>query len=213
MSTPRLSACASSSIRYVFPTPAAKPMYSFSRPRLVRWTSSRKSSGRGRGLLMARGALGIGSRRCDRTVGSSAEIEQQHVHPGLAREGRASAPRCCFDHGADAFRRHAARRATRGTCQSAPAGERCGSSPLPDAVTSSAGIGPGAVGVCLAQARDICRDPVAQLLRRRAEVRSRRRAAIVAVICRPPTAAAGSRRASENSVRSARSRSRARCRR
>src|SRR6185295_17832870 len=36
--------------------------------------------------------------------------------------------------------------ATRGTCHRAPSGLRCGSRPLPEAVTSSAGTGPGASG-------------------------------------------------------------------
>jgi len=37
-------------------------------------------------------------------------------------------------------------RAMRGTCQSAAAGERWGSRPLAEALTSSAGTGPSALG-------------------------------------------------------------------
>ena len=70
--------------------------------------------------------------------------------------------------------------ATRGTCQSAAAGPRCGSRPLAEAVTSSAGPAPAPAG-SPPEALHVRRDAVAQLLRRGAQVRARRGGRVVAV--------------------------------
>ena len=75
---------------------------------------------------------------------------------------------------------------------SAAAGDRCGSRPLAEVVTSSAGTGTRRVGVLLLQPLHVGLHAVAQLRRRRAEVRARRRPSRRSR-CRRPTAAAGSR--------------------
>ena len=60
--------------------------------------------------------------------------------------------------------------ATRGACQRAASGLTWGSSPLPDAVTSSTGIAPRRRGVLRTKPVEVCGDAIPQLLRSRPEV-------------------------------------------
>src|SRR5450756_3139942 len=82
MSIPRPRiASASSSIRYVLPTPAACPRYTFRFPRFgSREASLRNASGSGRSFPALRFTGRLWSRSAE------FEIQEQHVHPPFAED-------------------------------------------------------------------------------------------------------------------------------
>ena len=77
------------------------------------------------------------------------KIDHQHIDSRFAQDAERSAFNVRIDHSFHALGVIPRAFATRGNCQSIASGDRCGSSPLADVVTSSAGMGPVASGFSL----------------------------------------------------------------
>jgi hypothetical protein len=140
------------SMRYVLPTPGAKPKKILSLParaRLVLLQAAEQRVGVGSVVsLVHRSTV-----RCPQAVRSSSARLSAARSRAARRARRRFALRCGLTSAAHRASGEPRARATRGTWWSAAAGEMCGSRPLPDAVTRSTGTGARARGTRLAQRR------------------------------------------------------------